>query len=177
MSFIPPRLVLIAPEAIIARIEAGGVLRLAHFAHVSWDFGGAALVTIARSRPDLIESIVAPFEQAIADGLSAYDRDSTGPAELFVRVVIEQAPIAWAKILKRCKSDVLEKSLTACLGKDADHRRTASWIIESAVGIDGPVGDIAKRLRARFPKVSLAPAEFRFVSRRSRAARRSKKPR
>jgi len=53
------------------------------------------LAIIAEARPDLVEQAITPFVDTIARAVTNYNRDSTGPAEAFVRVVIEHAPVAW----------------------------------------------------------------------------------
>lgn len=169
----PPRLILMVPEVGLVHLTKGGSLRLAQYDHLSWDFGGIALAIIAEARPELVEQAVTPFVEAIARGVTNYNRDSTGPAEGFVRVVIKHAPVAWREVLAKLDSAVTEKNLAECLRKDEDHRRTAAAVIESAMTLDGPVGDIARRLRARFPKGSTAPSDTpRFSRRRGRSRRK-----
>lgn len=161
----PPRLMLIAPEVGIAHLAKGGALRLAKYDHVCWDFGGLALAIAAESRPDLIELAVAPYVDNIARGLSNYSRNFTGPAEGLVRVVIERAPIAWRGVLEKMEP-AFEDDLAKCLLGDEDHRRTAAVVIESALAFDGSVGEIARRLRLRFPKASAVPVDAPNFTRR-----------
>ncbi|GIK76245.1 MAG: hypothetical protein BroJett021_52330 [Chloroflexota bacterium] len=162
----PPRLMLMAPEVGLEHLAKGGSLRLAEYGHLSWDFGGIALAIIAESRPELVEQAVTPFVGAIARGLTNYNRDSTGPAEGLVRVVIEHAPIAWRGVLAELDPAVAEKNLAECLTRDEDHRRTAAAVIESAITLDSAIGDMARRLRARFPKASTASIDTAPFSQR-----------
>jgi hypothetical protein len=152
----PPRLMLMAPEVGLAHLAKGGLLRLAQYDHLSWYFGGVALAIIAEERPVLVEQAVSPFFETVARKVTSYNRSSTGPAEGFVRTVIEHAPVAWREALAKFDPDMAEKNLAECLTKDEDHRRTAAAVIESAIALDSPVGDMARRLRARFPKASVA---------------------
>lgn len=171
----PPRLMLMVPEVGVAHVAKGGSLRLAQYDHVRWDFGGLALATIADAKRDLVEPAVTPFIDAIARGVTNYNRDSTGPAEGLVRVVIEHAPVAWREVLAKLDPAVAEKNLAECLTRDKDHRQTAAAVIESAITLDGSLGDMARRLRARFPKASTAPADTpRFSRRRGRSRRKRK---
>lgn len=171
----PPRLMLMMPEVGLAHSAKGGSPRLAQNCHVSWDFGGIAVAIIAEARPELIERAVTPFVDAIARGVTNYSRDSTGPAEGLVRVVIEHAPVAWREVLAKLDPAVTEKKLAECLTKDEDHCRTAAAVIVSAITLDGPVGDTARRLRAQFPKASTAPTDTPRFSRRHRRSRRKRK--
>lgn len=171
----PPRLMLMVPEVGLAHLAKGDSLRLAQYDHLSWDFGGIALAIIADARPELVERAVGPFVDAIVRGVTNYNRDSTGPAEGFVHVVIEYAPAAWRQVLAKLDPAVAEKNLAQCLRGDADHRRTAAAVIESAMTLDGPVGGMARRLRARFPKASTAPTDTPRFSRRHGRSRRKRK--
>jgi hypothetical protein len=133
------------------------------------------LAIIADARSELVEQAVTPFVDAIARGVTNYNRDSTGPAEGLVRVVIEHAPVAWREVLAKLDPVLAEMNLAECLTRDEDHRRTASAVIESAITLDGPVGDMARRLRARFPKASTAPTDTPIFSRRRGRSHRKRK--
>lgn len=163
----PPRLMLITPEIGIAHLVRGGSLRLARYDHLSWDLGGLALAIVAKSRPELVEHAVAPFVNNIARGLTSYSRNFTGPAEGFVRVVIDHAPIAWRGVLTKL-DPAAEDDLGRCLAGDEDHRRTAAAVVESALPLDTPIGDMARRLRLRFPKASIAATDTPGFTRRRR---------
>lgn len=171
----PPRLMLMAPEIGLAHLDKGGSLRLAQHDFLSWDFSGATMAITAEARPELVEGAVVPFVDTIARRVTNYNRDFTGPAEGFIRVVIEHAPIAWGEVLVKLDPDMSEVNLADCLRGNADHRRTAAAIIESAITLDGPVGDMSRRLRTRFPKASLAPTDaIRFWKRRRQPHRKHK---
>lgn len=171
----PPRLMLMVPEVGLTHLGKGGSLRLAQYDHMSWDFGGVALAIIAEARPELVEQAVSPFVGTIARNVTNYNRDYTGPAEGLVRIVIEHAPVAWSEALTKLDPAVAEQNLVECLTGDEDHRRTTAAIIESAIALAGPVGDMARRLRARFPKASIAPTDTpRFDRRRGRSQRKRK---
>jgi hypothetical protein len=171
----PPRLMLMVPEVGLAHLAKGGSLRLAQYDHLSWDFGGMALAIIAKAHPELVEQAVTPFVDNIARRVTNYNRDFTGPAEGFVRVVIEYAPVVWREALAKLDPTLAEKNLAECLTGDEDHRRTAAAVIDSVITLSGSVGDMARRLRVRFPKASTAPTDTpRFSRRRGRSHRKRK---
>jgi len=68
-----------------------------------------------------------------------------------------------------------EKNLAECLTGDEDHRRTAAAVIASAITLDGHVADMARRLRARFPRASTEPTDTPRFSKRRKGARRKRK--
>ncbi|MEA1988959.1 MAG: hypothetical protein U9N57_07115 [Pseudomonadota bacterium] len=170
-----PRLMLIAPEVGIEHLNKGSSLRLGQYNQVSWDFGGMALGFLADSRPELVEQAVAPFVDTIMCKVRDYNRDFTGPAEGFIRIMIEYAPVAWKQVLTKLDPEITRKNLTECLRGDEDHRRTAATVIESAIAFDGSLGVMARDLRAMFPKASIAPTdELRFNRRIGRRHRKRK---
>ena len=172
----PPRLMLMVPEVGLAHLANGGALRLAEYKHLSWDFGGIALAIIAEARPELVEQAVNPFVDAIARCVTSYNNDFTGPAEGFLRVVIDYAPVAWREVLAKLDPAMAENNLAICLKGDEDHRRTAAAVIESALTLDDPVGDMARRLRARFPKASIpSTGTPLFFSKRRRRSHRKRR--
>ena len=164
-----------APEVGIAHIAKGGSLCLVHYDHLSWDLGGLALAIIAEKRPELISTAVTPFVDAIARGIANYDRNFTGPAEGFVRVIIAHAPLVWREVLDRVDITVAEESLAKCITLDEDHRRTASAIIESAIALVEPIGHMGRRLRKRFPKTSATPSSTPRFNKRRRPSRKKRK--
>lgn len=168
----PPRLMLMAPEVGLAHLSKRSSLRLASYHHVSWGLGGLALAMIAEARPELVAQAVAPFVDELASGLTKYNQDYTGPAEGFVRIVIEHAPVVWGEVLSKLDLVLAEKNWAECLTKDEDHRRTAASIIESAMSLEGPVGDMARRLRARYPKASSVPTDSPRFNRTKRSRRK-----
>ncbi len=169
----PPRMMLMTPEVGFTHLEKGGSLRLAQYDHLSWDLGGFALAVIAKERPELLEQTVAPFIDAIVRGVTNYNRDFTGPAEGFIRVLIEHAPNAWREVLNKLDPAVAEKNFAECLKGDEDHRRSIASVIESAITLKKPIGEMAQRLRAQFPKASSAPTDApRFNRRNGRTQRK-----
>lgn len=166
----PPRLMLMVPEVGLAHLAKGGSLRLAQYDQVNWDASGLALAIVAKARPEMVDQAISPFVDTIARRVTNYNHDSTGQAEGLVRVVIEHAPVAWGKVLAKLDSAVAEKNLAECLTGDRDHQRMAAAVIESAIGMNSSVGDMARRLRARFSKASTAPTDTpNFSSRRGRS--------
>jgi len=166
---------LMVPEVGLSHLAKGGSLRLAQYDHLSWDCGGIVLAIIAEARPELVEQAVAPFVDEVVRGVTNYNRNFTGPAEGFIRVVIERAPVAWREVLAKLDPAVTGETLAECLRGDEDHRRVAAAVIESAIALDGPVGDMARRLRARFPTASIAPTGTPRFNKRSKRTRRKRK--
>ena len=163
----PPRLILLAPGVGTEHLKAGKKLRLAKFSHVEWEMGAVALSLVGADQPELVAPAVRPFVNDIAKDIVCYHRNEADEAEFLIRVLVEMAPNVWEDILLALDVAVAEESLTNCLAKGRGHRRAAALVVDTAQRIRGDIGEMARRLRKRFPKASV-PSETppRYVSSR-----------
>lgn len=159
ISVFPPRVFLMVPEAGISHLRKRGVLRLCKHGHVDWKFGGVALAITSEHNPELVEHAVSAFVDDIRQAITTYNRNSTGPAEGFVRIVSQHAPASWNQILTKLDPAVAAKNFAECLKGDEDHRRTIATVIDSAIKLEGPIATMAQQLRSTFPKTSIASTD------------------
>ena len=152
---LPPRLILLAPQVGTEHVKAGKTLRLAEFGHVKWEVGAGALHLLGTDKPELVAQAVRPFVNVIAKGIEDYHRNEADAAEFLILVLLEMAPKVWEDILLALDVAVAEKSLTNCLSKGREHRRSAALVVDTAKSIRGDIGEMARRLRKRFPKSSV----------------------
>ena len=160
----PPRLILLAPRVVTEHVEAGKMLRLVKFGHVEWELGAVALLQIGEDHPKLVGPAVRPFVQNIAKGIEGYDRNHAAEAELLIRVLIEMVPTIWEDVLLALDTELAEQSLANCLSEGRGHRRAAALVVDSAQQSGGQVGEMARRLRKRFPKSSIPQTKITLVS-------------
>ena len=66
-------------------------------------------------------------------------------------------PSIWEDILLSLDIERAEESLANCLADGSGHRRAAALVVDSAQQTGGQVGEMARRLRKRFPQVITAP--------------------
>lgn len=164
----PPRLALIAPEACVKHVSNGKRLGLSKHGHVD-HFGGAALAIIQKERPDLLDAVLEPHLEQFAKRISMANRGLFDEDEPHFCIIAEKAPNTMERILAKINVGEAEEALADCLGKKTKYRRTAAIIVEAAVGKSGSVGEMARRLRKRYPKASIpAPTSPVIVSRRRR---------
>ena len=76
-------------------------------------------------------------------------------AEFLIQVLIELAPNLWEDVLLRLDSVLPEEGLSSCLRQGGRHRRMAALVVHSAHLRTSQFGDVARRLRKRFPKSSI----------------------
>lgn len=150
---LPPRLVLIAPEVAIQHIERGRQIRLASY-HMDWRYGGIALAVIADTRPELVEVASSPFESDFAKHFSAPNSSFLDGAAFFIWVLGERAPQLLTRVLTQLNVEEAERGLAGCFAKGGEPGKAAALLVGAALSIPGKVGDMAKRLRTRFPAAS-----------------------
>ena len=153
----PPRLVLIAPESAIEHLKRGREIRLAQFDHVDWHIGGMAVATIDEAEPELVPQVFAPFSRQFSRALSAPNASFFRDSELMISLMLAKAPGFATSVLSRLDVGVAERGLADCLRGRRGYQRSAALIVEATIGLPGPSGAMARRLRKSFPKASLPP--------------------
>jgi hypothetical protein len=151
-----PRVACIVPKAAFAHVEAGRKIRLAQYDHCAWRFGALIVSQFARERPDLLEDLLSPWERAFAAGLSWQNSSWFREVALFVEVLSETAPETLQRILASIDVAKGEEGWSDSLEKGGEPRRAIALLVQAAISRTDAVGDMARRLRKRFPKVSMA---------------------
>ena len=156
----PPQLVLIAPDAAVEHLRRGRNIRLAQHDHVDWRLGGIAVAIIDDVAPDLVDRVFAPFTEQLSRALSAPNASSYRDSERMIGLLLTKAPDVATSVLSGLDVGVAENGLADCLRGRRTNQRSAALIVEAAVDMPGPTGQMARRLRRRFPKASVPPATF-----------------
>jgi hypothetical protein len=145
-----PRLAIMMPEVAIRHIEAGKRVRLGQHEHFEFEFGGILIAKVAKLRPDLIETMLSPFERFAAAALSEQNASWFRRAPLFVEVLREAAPASLQRILSAVDAARAEAGWADSLEKSGEARAAVSLLIESALSRADAVGDMARRLRKKY---------------------------
>lgn len=156
-----PRLAVIAPEAAIEHAKRGQPVRLAQYNHVDWYFGGLAVALIHEVEPDLVPQVLAPFEDQFVRALSSPNSTFFDESELLISLLVDRTPEFAAGVLSRLDVRAAEGGLADCLRKKKGHKRASALLVEAAIGLQGQTGEMARRLRQRFPKASVPPVTRR----------------
>ncbi|MBR0828527.1 hypothetical protein JQ596_23605 [Bradyrhizobium manausense] len=150
-----PRVACLSPKAAVAHLDAGKPVRLARHGHCEWKFGAVFMAQIGKDRPDLIEKMVAPIENDLGAILSNQNASWFKEASLFLEVLGEAWPEGLQGILSAIDANKAEAGWVSSLEAGGDPRRTAAFLVESAFSRTDTVGDLARRMRKRFPKASV----------------------
>jgi hypothetical protein len=145
-----PRVAIIMPEVAIRHIEAGKSVRLGQHHHFEFQFGAVLLAQLAQLRPDLIETVLAPFEAFAAEALSGQNASWFKRAALFVEVLRETAPSSLQRILSAVDVTKAEAGWVDSLQKAGGAQDAVALLIESALSRDDAVGAMARRLRKKY---------------------------
>ena len=159
VDVLPARLACMAPDAAERILEHGRQIGTASGGHVCWDHVPALVEAFADQRPDLLDGLLAPLEAAAATTFSrphpSWYRDA-GPTLVSLR---RRAPQSLARILARIDPVQAEVGWTASLNAGGGARRAVAHLVTAAVKLTQPVGDLARRLRTRFPEATRLPRE------------------
>ena len=146
----PPRLVVIAPSAAYEHIERGGLIRIAG----DWQISTAAVACFAKDRPGLLQAVLKPSEIAFGGRFSEAHPSFDKYAADYICLLEEVAPSSLQRILDAVNVRGAEKGWTASLRSGKSPRRTVALLVKSSLGRQDEVGELARRLRVRFPKSS-----------------------
>ncbi len=145
-----PRLATMMPEVAIRHIEAGKRVRLAQHHHFEFQFGAILIAQLAQLRPDLIDTVLSPFEPVAAAALSEQNASWFTRATMFVEVLRETAPASLQRILSAVDVAKAEAGWADSLRKSGGAQDAVALLIESALSRDDAVGDMARRLRKKY---------------------------
>jgi hypothetical protein len=153
----PSRIAVLAPELACAVVDQGGTISIGmDMAYgASWWLAACIIYKFSELRPDLVHVLVTPYEAEAATSLQSKQTKVFHDADVFLRVMDEAAPDALARILARVEPVAAEAAWGTCLAKGGKAGRSAAILIELCRTMPGELGEVARRLRQRFPKASL----------------------
>jgi hypothetical protein len=152
--YLPPRLVLMAPNAGYKHIKSGKLITLARFGHFHWQEAACVLLRFAMDRPCLVERLLAPHEQAAGAVLSNKHPSWYQSATDFIHIVRQLADASFQRMLSAVDVAIAEEGWAATLAAKGKGRRAVALLIDGAIERDDALGTMARRLRHRFPQRS-----------------------
>jgi hypothetical protein len=145
-----PRLAIMMPEVAIRHIERGKHIRLSQHGHFEFEFTAILVVQLQQLRPNLIETMLAPFELVASDALSRQNSSWFRHAPMFVEALRDVAPASLQRILTAVDTNKAEEGWADSLLKKGPAQDAVALLIESALSREDAVGDMARRLRKKF---------------------------
>lgn len=154
IDVLPPRLAYMAPAAAYLHLENGKQIGLGAHSHYEWQWTAVLLGRFGQERPDLIDRLLTPFEAQAGKVLSQKDRSWYREAALCIRALRDIAPASLHRVLSAVDCAPAETGWAASLSAKGGARHTAALLVEAALPREDAIGDVARRLRARFPRAS-----------------------
>lgn len=168
------RLAMLAPETAARQVIAGKSVGLSTHDHFHWRMSAAVVAQLVNPHPDLLEPMIAPHVAVASAQLGRKTQPFFDKPLLFLRLTRQMAPVGFERIMAGIDPDGAEAGWTAALqGADAKQhaptgdrrqrradRESAAWLVERALERDDALGEVARRVRARFPRRSLPPAKL-----------------
>ena len=151
---LPPRLAFMAPAAAYKHVDDGRRIGLSGHGHFQWEQAAGVLVKFADQRPDLVEKLLMPSERDAGAVLSNKHPSWYQKATLFIRLLRQLAPASLDRTLASVDVSSAESGWAECLIAKGNARRTVALLVETAMARSDDVGEMARRLRARFPRAS-----------------------
>jgi len=151
----PSRIAVLTPELACAVVDQGGTIAIGVDMALSWRRAAYIIYNFSELRPDLMQVLVTPYEAEAATSLQSKQTNVFDDADVFLRVMDEVAPDALARILARLEPVAAEAAWGTCLAKGGKAGRSAAILIEHCRTMPGELGEVARRLRQRFPKASI----------------------
>jgi hypothetical protein len=151
----PARLIALAPHAAIAHAKAAKIIALGLHQHFEWVFGTYAVKLFERDAPELLETMLAPSERTASTVLSQEHPSWYKDAGAFIETAAASVPATLDRILSGIEVSRAERGWASSLTNGGESRATAALLVQAALGRDDAVGEMARRLRARFPRISI----------------------
>jgi len=168
------RLAMLAPDAAARQVEAGKTVGLAAYGHFHWRMSASVVAQLVISHPELIATMIAPHVAVASQQLGRKSQPFFDEPLLFLRLTWQLAPVAFQRIMAGIDPAGAEAGWTAALqGTDAKQhapggdrlqsradRESAAWLIERALPRTDALGEVSRRVRARFPRRSVPPPKL-----------------
>lgn len=164
MPVLPSRIALMFPSLAIAQLEAGREVGFGSH----WDWSAIVVSHCAAVRPEFLDRLLAPRIADFAAGLSQRHAGHFNEALLLVLVIADAAPPLFDALLAQIDVAKAEEGWVQALrgiedqgerGARAEARQVVAFLIEKALARTDACGELARRLRRRFPVASLPSAD------------------
>lgn len=151
IEVLPARLALMFLSVAEMALEQNKTVATGSFGHVHWEYVVALLKPFAERRPDLVDALLAPAEEAAIKALSQPNESWYKEGAPALAALHEHAPQALQRILDRLDPVRAEIGWTAAVQAGRGERRTIAELVTAAIDRPDGIGDLARGLRARFP--------------------------
>lgn len=157
LRILPARFALLFPELAITHLASGGEIDLSRWSLFARRHADAFIRLVAVERPDLLDALLRPSEEEWAKDLSQRDPSFYEDGAALLAVRAEFAPAGLQRMLEKVDAATASVGWRASLAKGGEPARSVAYLVEAAIGRADAAGELARKLRKRFPKASLPP--------------------
>lgn len=154
IDVLPARLACISPKAAELALEQGKSVATGAFSHVEWRYVPLLIEAFAEERADLLDALLAPAEAAAVTTFAQPHPSFYMDAAPTLAALRRFAPQSLDRILSKLDHRRAELGWTAAIRAGKGARRAASHLVTAALSRTDAIGDVARRLRTRFPAAS-----------------------
>ena len=159
MQVIDPRVACLAPAAAMVALDGGAALALGRYMGFHWALAAYAVDLVAEHRPMLVARVVAGSESKAIEAFHVHQVNLYPDMHLFIWILKRRAPASLDRILDGLDPKKAEAGWSACLKAGGKAARSVAVLVAETVTRGGALGEVAKRLQARFPKMCVPPPE------------------
>jgi len=152
---LPPRLVLLAPEVAFEHVATGRQVALEAHGHFDWRFGAGAVAIFAERRPDLLDCLLSPWLAKGGKALSQQHPSWYDDAWQLINVLKSASPHLMQQLIGAIDVAGAEQGWVASIRAGSKSRRTVALLVEESIARNDAIGEMAQRLRSRFPAASI----------------------
>ncbi|MGY2809366.1 hypothetical protein ACVW1B_005757 [Bradyrhizobium sp. USDA 4502] len=121
--------------------------------------GAIILLLLVESRPDLVLSVLEPLVSPVSQKLSNSHPSSWRDAHLFFHAIRQFEPGFLERMLDGVDPATAEPNWITGIKSPSDIRRATALLIDAAVSREDRIGEMARRIRKKYPSKSKPTAE------------------
>ena len=149
-----PTLAFLSPDLAIRHLDSGKVIGIVAGDHINWRGGAVVIAQLIKPRPDLVPVVLEPIVTPVFTMLSKSHPSFWRDAHLFLHLIRQIAPENLERILDGVNPVTAEANWVAGVKSPPDIRRATSILVEAALNRPDAVGDMARRIRKKYPSAS-----------------------
>jgi hypothetical protein len=149
-----PKLALLSQNLIERHLDRGRVITIDQHGHVDWISAALILARLIEPRPDLVPAVLEPLVLPVLEILSKSDPSFWRAAHLFFHMIRQFAPDFLDRMLGGVDPSIAESNWIAGIKSPPDVRRATAILVDAALSRGDRVGEMARRIRRKYPAKS-----------------------
>jgi primosomal replication protein N len=149
-----PKVALLSPKLIERHLDENRAVAIDTHDHIDWVSAAVIVARLVESRPDLVPTVVEPLVLPVSAKLSKSHPSFWRDAHLFFHLIRQFAPNFLDRMLDGVDPSTAESNWIAGIKSPPDVRRATTILVDSALSRGDGVGQMARRIRRKYPAMS-----------------------